>query len=362
MRLSENIRSLRKEHSLTQEQLAEALGLTASAVYKWEAGLSTPDISMLIELADRFDTSVDALLGYEVRNNKRDTAVAKLKDFLYHKDVLGLAEADKLLGRYPNCFEIVYQSAVLYRMFGFMHRNNEWLQRSIELLERTRLLLGQNTDAEISELTINMNIADAYFEMGESEKALELFMRTNPNGINNNFIGFILGSACNRLDEALPYLSMALLNCIESMTRTVIGYFHVYFKQRNFSAADNILRLTLQFFSGLKASDRTSSLDKTSTELCIYLAVTQIELGDTGRARDSLCMAKTLADRFDKNPDYNMDSIRFVEARRPTIAFDNMGTTAMDCILRLLETYKSETLMTLWNEIAMEEQCRHKVI
>ena len=38
IRLSENIRALRRRHGLTQEQLAEALGMTPVAVYKWEAG------------------------------------------------------------------------------------------------------------------------------------------------------------------------------------------------------------------------------------------------------------------------------------------------------------------------------------
>ena len=38
--LSENIRSLRKERKLTQEQLAEVLGVTTGAVYKWESGVS----------------------------------------------------------------------------------------------------------------------------------------------------------------------------------------------------------------------------------------------------------------------------------------------------------------------------------
>ena len=74
MQLSNNIRAFRKERSLTQEQLAQALGVTAGAVYKWEAGLSTPDISLIMELADLFDTSVDVLLGYEVKNNRRGAA------------------------------------------------------------------------------------------------------------------------------------------------------------------------------------------------------------------------------------------------------------------------------------------------
>lgn len=40
IKLAENIRMFRKEHSLTQEQLAEVLGVTVGAVYKWEAGVS----------------------------------------------------------------------------------------------------------------------------------------------------------------------------------------------------------------------------------------------------------------------------------------------------------------------------------
>lgn len=42
MKLAENIRGYRKQRGLTQEQLAEALGVTVGAVHKWEAKLSTP--------------------------------------------------------------------------------------------------------------------------------------------------------------------------------------------------------------------------------------------------------------------------------------------------------------------------------
>ena len=41
--LAENIRRFRRERRLTQEQLAETLGVTAGAVYKWEAALSLPE-------------------------------------------------------------------------------------------------------------------------------------------------------------------------------------------------------------------------------------------------------------------------------------------------------------------------------
>ena len=56
--LAENIRVQRRQRGLTQEQLAEALGVTTGAVHKWEAGASTPELSMIVELADFFDLSV----------------------------------------------------------------------------------------------------------------------------------------------------------------------------------------------------------------------------------------------------------------------------------------------------------------
>ena len=73
IRLAENIRALRRQHRFTQEQLAESLGVTPGAVYKWEAGLSQPELAIIVELADLFDTSVDVLLGYEVKDNRRQT-------------------------------------------------------------------------------------------------------------------------------------------------------------------------------------------------------------------------------------------------------------------------------------------------
>ena len=106
-KLAENIRTFRKARSLTQEQLAEVLGVTTGAVYKWEARLSQPELGMLMELADFFDTSVDVLLGYEMKDNRRQTTADRLRRYQTEKDRTGLAEAEKALQKYPNDFEIV---------------------------------------------------------------------------------------------------------------------------------------------------------------------------------------------------------------------------------------------------------------
>ena len=59
----QRLQRLRKNASLTQEEVATKLNITAQAVSKWENDVSAPDISVLIELSDILGVSLDELLG-----------------------------------------------------------------------------------------------------------------------------------------------------------------------------------------------------------------------------------------------------------------------------------------------------------
>ncbi len=61
MKLNERIGALRRERGLSQEQLAETLGLSRQAVAKWECGTATPELDRLIVLANLFQTTLDDL-------------------------------------------------------------------------------------------------------------------------------------------------------------------------------------------------------------------------------------------------------------------------------------------------------------
>ena len=65
--LNENIRNLRKAKGISQEELAIKLNVVRQTVSKWEKGLSVPDSSMLISLAEELDTSVSTLLGETIQ-------------------------------------------------------------------------------------------------------------------------------------------------------------------------------------------------------------------------------------------------------------------------------------------------------
>ena len=65
--LNENIRNLRKAKGVSQEELAIKLNVVRQTISKWEKGLSVPDSSMIIALAEQLDTSVGTLLGETIQ-------------------------------------------------------------------------------------------------------------------------------------------------------------------------------------------------------------------------------------------------------------------------------------------------------
>lgn len=70
--LNENIKRLRKSKGISQEELAIKLNVVRQTLSKWENGLSVPDSSMLIALAEALDTSVSTLLGETITDAPTD--------------------------------------------------------------------------------------------------------------------------------------------------------------------------------------------------------------------------------------------------------------------------------------------------
>ena len=76
MNIGANIKFFRKSKDLTQEELAEQLNVTVSAVSQWESEKTMPDITLLPKLSMIFEVSVDELLGVSDEKNAQ-----KLKEF-----------------------------------------------------------------------------------------------------------------------------------------------------------------------------------------------------------------------------------------------------------------------------------------
>lgn len=77
--IANRLAKLRKEKGLSQEQLAESLGISRQAVSKWERAETSPDTDNLIELSKLYNVSIDYLLGINVSNNETEENIEKIE-------------------------------------------------------------------------------------------------------------------------------------------------------------------------------------------------------------------------------------------------------------------------------------------
>ena len=97
------IAELRKRRGMTQDELAEKMGVSSQAVSKWENDISCPDIQVLPMLADYFDVTVDALLRGEREAETRYVPQAERKDVnkMMFRIIVDSAEGDYVRVNFP---------------------------------------------------------------------------------------------------------------------------------------------------------------------------------------------------------------------------------------------------------------------
>ena len=123
MELSEKIQKLRKEHNLTQEQLAELLFVSRTAVSKWETGRGMPSMESLQMIARLFNITLDDLLRAEEvitiaenENKENISRFASLVDGIFNiTAIVGL-----LLPLYKVELNNVFYSVPLYQYKGWL--------------------------------------------------------------------------------------------------------------------------------------------------------------------------------------------------------------------------------------------------
>ena len=78
MKVADRIQHLRKTKGISQEELADKIGVSRQAVSKWESEQSLPDIDKIIVLSEFFDVTTDYILKY-------NTSVSNAADYLFKK-------------------------------------------------------------------------------------------------------------------------------------------------------------------------------------------------------------------------------------------------------------------------------------
>ena len=172
MSIGSNIKRLRREKEITQEQLAEYLGITSRAISQWECDRTAPDISQIPALCHIFDVSSDVLLGIDVEKNEE-----RIKSYLeeahkvdwegnFEKEVELLREA---LGKFPRSYQIMQKLAnALVNVYS-----RKGVKEYEEVFSLCNRVLAECTDS-VTRYEATQTLVYAYDYAGKKEEMLSV--------------------------------------------------------------------------------------------------------------------------------------------------------------------------------------------
>lgn len=221
--IGENIKRMRHERGLTQEEVASHLGISFQSISKWERGDGCPDITILPMLANYFGISIDELFGMsEIEKNNQFCKINRIWD---ENNKKGLHQENVTLMRqslktFPNNSLLLVQlSTSLEKLDGTNEERLQYLRESIAVQEQ---ILRYGEDSEVRGATL-YNICFTYWKVGEYDKALEQ-ARKLPNlykARENALVYFLQGKEKNKAaKEALTPIAWVIAHHMTALYET----------------------------------------------------------------------------------------------------------------------------------------------
>ena len=178
MSIGTTIKRLRRERSITQEQLAEYLGISTGAVSQWECDRTAPDITQLPLLANIFDVSADEVL--EIDGKKKEEIIQvfldKYDELSNKGDHISKFNLTKeIYGKYPNDYRVIEK--YILELFNDPNYPNEPLGEEVhkdELFKLCENLLEHCTTQKIRYTAMDI-LSVLYINDGLIDKAKEIY-------------------------------------------------------------------------------------------------------------------------------------------------------------------------------------------
>ena len=165
--IAENLKALRKSREWTQEEMAEAVGVSPQSVSKWERGDTYPDITLLPALANLYKVSVDAIIGMDKINEAEARTEIFKRGHEYLRKSDGKAAAavfSEALKTFPNDESIMAELALVLSL----ESDPEKLKQAANYCER---VLSGNPTEKVRHTT-RASVCFIYFKLGEIDKAM----------------------------------------------------------------------------------------------------------------------------------------------------------------------------------------------
>lgn len=242
------IREKRKEKGLTQEQLAEHLGISAPAVNRWEKGATYPDIALLPVLARLLDTDINTLLCFQQALSKQEIlAFCKEVSETAEKEGIGSAfdKAEKKLQEYPGNGELIHYAALTLEGSIVMYGVNGGDKKKYNsLLTALYEKAADVADEQIFQ-QVNYMLASKYInnrDYESAQKTLDLLSERTP--LDKQMLQATLFMQQGKLFDAAKILEIELIREVNELQTTLLQLLDLAVKEGRIEDADRLAELS----------------------------------------------------------------------------------------------------------------------
>lgn len=203
----------RKEKGITQDDVADYIGVSKASVSKWETGQSYPDVTFLPQLAAYFNISIDELMDYKPQMTKED--IRKLyrrlsSDFASKPFDTVMDDCRQIIKKYYSCFSLLLQMGILLINHAELLKNP---QRSDSLIEEAKALFirvkEESDDVSLTKQALYME-ALCSLAARDPNTALDLLDGTITPALPPESILASAYQMAGRIDEAKSVLQVGI--------------------------------------------------------------------------------------------------------------------------------------------------------
>lgn len=248
MNLGEQIRINRKKIGLTQEQVADYLGVSTPAVNKWERGTTCPDISLLPALARLLDIDMNELFSFreELTELEIGLFINELSETAQEVSTdAAFTMAEKKLHEYPRCDSLRYHCALILNsvltLNGFKDEQAKYEETILSWL--TQAAESSDDRTRLSALCI---LASKYIQRNEHEKATMLLEQIPDITIDKALLQATILTRQESPDAAAAMLEAKLLQTLSQVQSYLYRLLELEEVTGHCDRADQIARSTVQ--------------------------------------------------------------------------------------------------------------------
>lgn len=219
------IYKLRKAKGITQENLANAVGVSTAAVSKWETGNAYPDITLLSPVARFLDTTVDCLLEFET--NLTDDEVMEIynkccKKFMEDGFEEAIKYYKKYLRQYPNSTKLKFRMGTMLQQYIIYAGNEE----NAEIMVKQAITLFEECikedEGEIKDVSLCI-LSSLYMMVERNEEAIEVTKQIKKPLVDPDIMLSSIYYKMEKIEESKKIDQTSLYTKINDISNILIG-------------------------------------------------------------------------------------------------------------------------------------------